>query len=62
MHGKGYASEALAAALAWLDRTMKPPSSVCIIAPDNVASLKMAERSGYRIVRKGSTGTARPAS
>lgn len=53
MHGKGYASEALAAALAWLDRTMKPPSSVCIIAPDNVASLKMAERSGYRIVRKG---------
>ncbi|PCG14321.1 GNAT family N-acetyltransferase [Sphingomonas adhaesiva] len=53
MHGKGYASEALDAALAWLDRTVKPSSSACIIAPDNVASLKLAERSGYRLVRKG---------
>lgn len=53
MHGKGYAGEALIAALAWLDRAVKPSASACIIAPDNVASLKLAERCGYRIARTG---------
>ncbi|MEH3046643.1 GNAT family N-acetyltransferase [Sphingomonas adhaesiva] len=52
MQGKGYAGEALDAALAWLDRTIDPPSSACIIAPENRRSLNLAQRRGYRIVRE----------
>ena len=37
--GRGYAAEALTAALAWTD---------CMISPENLASLKLAARVGYR--------------
>lgn len=46
-HGKGYASEAVAAALHWLDQTCKG-RSVCIIDPANRPSLRIAEKSGFR--------------
>ncbi len=52
MQGRGYAGEALDAVLAWLDRTLGSPSSACIIAPDHGRSLRLAERRGYRIVRR----------
>ena len=47
-HGKGYGSEAVAAALAWGDKTFKDPRTVCIIDPDNPASLRLAEKNGYK--------------
>ena len=52
-HGKGYAAEALAAVLDWaaargLSRT------TCIIDPDNAASLRLAGKLGYAIVRQAS--------
>ncbi len=43
--GRGLASEALGAVLAWADQTM--PRTVCLIDPDNAASLKLAIRVGY---------------
>ncbi|MEH3099719.1 GNAT family N-acetyltransferase [Sphingomonas adhaesiva] len=52
MQGKGYAGEALDAAMAWLDRTIEPTASTCIIAPENRRSLRLAQRRGYRIVRQ----------
>jgi RimJ/RimL family protein N-acetyltransferase len=45
-HGKGYASEALAAAIQWLD-AQKCRRSVCIIDPANVPSLKLAAKTGF---------------
>jgi RimJ/RimL family protein N-acetyltransferase len=48
-HGKGFASEAVATALAWGDARFESPRTVCIIDPDNAASLRVAEKAGYRI-------------
>lgn len=45
-HGKGYATEAIGAALAWADRVLKTPI-VCIMAPENPASIRVAEKSGF---------------
>lgn len=45
--GKGFASEAGLAAHDWLDE-VHPGRSTCIIDPDNTASIKVAERLGYR--------------
>ncbi len=45
--GRGYAAEALAAALAWTDRQLEG-RTVCMISPENLASLKLAARVGYR--------------
>ena len=47
-HGKGYASEAVAAALAWADRHVDAPKQVCIISPGNAASIRVAEKFGFR--------------
>lgn len=47
-HGHGYAAEAMTAALAWLDARGEA-RSVCVIAPANTASLRLAERLGYRV-------------
>jgi RimJ/RimL family protein N-acetyltransferase len=49
-HGRGYAGEAMIAAHAWLaDRFADPDTrTVCIIAPDNAPSLRVAARLGYR--------------
>jgi RimJ/RimL family protein N-acetyltransferase len=46
-HGRGLAGEAVAAALAWLDRQPGRDRSVCIVAPANRASLRLAERHGF---------------
>ncbi|WP_345234941.1 GNAT family N-acetyltransferase [Hymenobacter saemangeumensis] len=47
-HGKGYASEAVAAALAWGQEQFADARTVCIIDPDNTASLNVAAKFGYR--------------
>src|SRR5258707_2081963 len=46
--GKGYATEAVRAALAWGDRRFGKPRICCIIAPDNAASLNVAAKTGFR--------------
>lgn len=51
-HARGYASEAIASALRWADEHLDVPRTVCIIAPENAASIRVAEKAGYReIVR-----------
>ena len=45
-HGRGYAGEAVAAILAWADARF--PRTVCIIAPENAPSIRLAEKLGYR--------------
>ena len=44
--GRGLAHEAMSAILAWADQTM--PRTVCMIAPENAPSLKLADKLGYR--------------
>lgn len=45
--GKGFAFEALSAALAWCDDSLNAPRTVCMISPDNAPSLALATRAGY---------------
>jgi RimJ/RimL family protein N-acetyltransferase len=51
-HGQGYATEAVRGALAWADATWPGAETVCIIAPDNIASRRVAEKCGYLEVRQ----------
>jgi RimJ/RimL family protein N-acetyltransferase len=53
-HGKGYATEAVRAALAWAEAKFGPERVVCIIDPKNVASAKVADRCGFREFGRGS--------
>lgn len=50
VHGRGYAQEALTAALGWVDR-QGIATTTCIIDPDNAPSLTLAARAGYAHVR-----------
>jgi RimJ/RimL family protein N-acetyltransferase len=45
--GRGFATEALAAGLAWLDGRPGIERSVCLIDPANKPSLRVAEKIGY---------------
>lgn len=45
--GQGYCSEAVAAGLAWADETLKAAEIVAIIAPENAASIRVAEKAGF---------------
>lgn len=47
-HGRGYATEAAQGALRWLTEALGPQRTVCIINDDNRASLRVAEKCGYR--------------
>ena len=47
-HGKGYATEAVRAAVAWGDAHFRPARTACIIAPENLASIRVAVKCGYR--------------
>ena len=55
-HGKGYATEALHAALAWGDRHFKPVRTVCLISPNNIASLRVAAKLGYQEIARTTKG------
>jgi RimJ/RimL family protein N-acetyltransferase len=48
VHGKGYATEAVQALIAWGERHFGPVRTACIIAPENDASIRVAEKCGYR--------------
>jgi len=47
-HGKGYATEAVRAALTWGEERFASARTVCIIHPENLASIRVAEKCGYR--------------
>jgi RimJ/RimL family protein N-acetyltransferase len=46
--GKGYATEAVRAASAWGDTRFPSAQTACIINPDNLASIRVAQKCGYR--------------
>lgn len=48
--GRGYASEALAATMAWTRRFVAPAPFCCIIDPANAPSIRVAEKAGFRRV------------
>jgi RimJ/RimL family protein N-acetyltransferase len=48
MYGMGYATEAAAAQIAWGERHFGRSDFVCMIAPQNAPSLRVAEKLGYR--------------
>lgn len=50
--GRGYASEALQAALGWAARTYPEKAITCIIDPENTASIRLAERHGFREIAR----------
>lgn len=47
-HGKGYALEAMNAAITWGEQHFGRRDFVCLIAPENAPSLRLAEKLGYR--------------
>jgi RimJ/RimL family protein N-acetyltransferase len=46
--GKGYATEAVRAAVAWGDEHFGSSRTACIIHPENQPSIRVAEKCGYR--------------
>jgi RimJ/RimL family protein N-acetyltransferase len=48
VHGKGYATEAARAVVAWGEARFGPRRTVCIIHPENLASIRVAEKCGYK--------------
>jgi RimJ/RimL family protein N-acetyltransferase len=51
-HGKGYATEAVRAAIGWGEQHFGPIQTTCIIDPENHPSLRVAEKCGYRETRR----------
>jgi RimJ/RimL family protein N-acetyltransferase len=47
-HRMGYATEAAQGAIGWLERALGPQRTVCIIDDENRASIRVAEKLGYR--------------
>lgn len=46
--GKGYATEAMLAVLAWADANLNRPHTYCMLDPENAPSLRVAQKCGYR--------------
>jgi RimJ/RimL family protein N-acetyltransferase len=51
-HGRGYATEAVRGALAWGLARFGPVEIACLISPENAASLRVAEKAGFREKRR----------
>ncbi len=50
--GQGMASEAVTAAVAWGDAHFTQDRMACLIHPDNGASVRVAEKLGFRLLRQ----------
>lgn len=50
-HGKGYGTEAVRAAAAWGDMHFGKRRTCCIIAPENKASIGVAQKAGFVVWR-----------
>jgi RimJ/RimL family protein N-acetyltransferase len=51
-HGRGLATEAVRAAITWHEQRFGPSRTVCLIDPDNAASIRVAEKCGYRRIAR----------
>ncbi len=49
--GKGYATEGLGAAIEWTEKNVSGDTFFCIIEGGNLASLRVAEKVGFRPIR-----------
>lgn len=47
-HGRGFGTEAVTTALAWSDANLPGGRTVCMIDPANLASIRVAEKCGFR--------------
>ena len=47
-HGKGFATEAVTAVVAWGEAHLGARTTTCIVSPENTASIRVAEKCGYR--------------
>jgi RimJ/RimL family protein N-acetyltransferase len=52
-HGRGLATEAVRAVLAWCDETLGASLTICLVDPRNAASIRVAQKCGYRETRRG---------
>ena len=50
--GQGFASEALGAILTWGEPRFDEGKTVCLIHPENLASIRLAEKFDYREIRR----------
>lgn len=48
VHGRGYATDAVRAALAWGEGRFGGARTACLIHPENLASIRVAEKCGYQ--------------
>ncbi len=46
-HGRGYATEAMRAALSWGETRFGSSRIVCLIAPENLTSIRVAQKCGF---------------
>jgi RimJ/RimL family protein N-acetyltransferase len=54
VHGRGYATEAVRAAIAWSEAHLASSKVVCLIHPDHAASIHVAVKCGFRESRRAS--------
>jgi RimJ/RimL family protein N-acetyltransferase len=56
--GKGYATEAMMAILNWADQALPNPEIRCIIDIENIASMRVGEKLGFKLIEttEGTTG------
>lgn len=47
-HGHGFATEAVSAVLRWSDINLSASRTVCLIDPQNAASVRVAQKCGFR--------------
>jgi len=52
VHGRGYATETVRAAVAWGESHLESNRTVCLIHPANLASIRVAEKCGFREYRR----------
>ncbi len=52
-HGRGVASEAVQAALGWMDKQFGGQTTTCIVGVENIASIRVAEKCGFREFTRG---------
>lgn len=52
-HGRGYATEAVRAVLAWGDARLPSGRYVCLVDARNAASLRVLQKVGFEVLRQG---------
>lgn len=58
-HGRGFASEAVRAVLAWGDGHLNSKRTVALVNEDNAASIHILEKSGYRAFDRSTLADSR---